>query len=110
MGVGLLVAVVGGGIAYDITLSAANFVKRAVGVDVAAKGTDKTAANDEVASGTKVVAEEVETLARDEVPAVVDIAVETKGKSATDEVSTDAGVTEGVRRPDTVAEKIDLLF
>ena len=103
MGVGLLVAIVGGGIAYDITLSAANFVKRAVGVDVAAKGTSKAAANEGMVSGTKVAAEEVETLARDEVPARVDIAVEAKEKSATNEVSTGAGVTEGVRSSDTVA-------
>ena len=93
----------GGGIAYDITLSAANFVKRTVGVDVAAKGTSKAAANEEMASGTKVVAEEVETLAHVEVPAGVDIAVETKGKSATYEVSTGAGVTEKVRSSNTIA-------
>ena len=103
MGVGLLVAIVGGGIAYDITLSAANFVKRAVGVDVAAKGTSKATANEVMASGTKVVAEEVETVAHDEVPTRVDIAVETKGKSATNEVSTGARVTEKVRSSNTIA-------
>ena len=97
MGVGLLVAVVGGGIAYDLSSSAVSFLKRAVGVDVAAKGKGKAAANEEAASGTKVAAEEMEAVSRNEGLTAVDITVETKGKSATNEVSTGAGDAAGVR-------------